>query len=70
MAEHLRRRLWKIDKKQAMAEGRELPDGPSTATLGVKARECLDCGGSGWWYPDGSERGVAKCKHAGLKGSE
>jgi hypothetical protein len=26
LAEHLRRRLWKVDKKQARAEGRELPD--------------------------------------------
>ncbi|HEX8633086.1 MAG TPA: hypothetical protein VF703_02930, partial [Pyrinomonadaceae bacterium] len=26
LAEHLRRRLWKIDKQQAQAEGRELPD--------------------------------------------
>ncbi len=26
LAEHLRRRLWKMDKKQARAEGKELPD--------------------------------------------
>jgi len=67
MAEHLRRRLWKIDKKQAKAEGRELPDEAPAPTPGAEASDCPDCGGSGWWYPDGVDRGVAKCKHAGSK---
>ncbi len=67
MAEHLRRRLWKIDKKQAKAEGRELPDEKTTSVQNKEARTCPDCGGSGWWYPDGLERGVAKCKHSNLK---
>ena len=71
LAEHLRRRLWKIDKKQARAEGRELPD--ESVTIFAPAEEtknCPDCGGSGWWYPNGLERGVAKCKHSKLeKGS-
>jgi hypothetical protein len=68
LAEHLRRRLWKIDRKQARAEGRELPDEgiPSTAS-GEQAKDCSDCGGSGWWYPNGLERGVAKCKHSKLQ---
>jgi DNA-binding Lrp family transcriptional regulator len=26
-------------------------------------RKCPDCQGSGFWYPDGVEKGVAKCKH-------
>lgn len=67
LAEHLRRRLWKIDKKQAHAEGRELPDDASTKQQEtIDAKNCADCGGSGWWYPDGEAKGVAKCKHAKL----
>jgi hypothetical protein len=66
MAEHLRRRLWKIDKKQARAEGRELPDEVVTLTPSVDASKCPDCGGSGWWYPEGEAKGVAKCKHGKL----
>jgi len=68
LAEHLRRRLWKIDKKQARAEGRELPDTSAASTTSIEqAKDCLDCGGSGWWYPNGMDRGVAKCKHSSLK---
>jgi hypothetical protein len=65
LAEHLRRRLWKMDKKQAASEGKELPDQTSA---GAKASpvECPDCNGSGWWYPNGTEKGVAKCKHTPL----
>jgi hypothetical protein len=66
LAEHLRRRLWKIDKKQARAEGRELPDENVIQTPSVDASKCLDCGGSGWWYPEGEGKGVAKCKHEKL----
>jgi hypothetical protein len=67
LAEHLRRRLWKIDKKQARAEGRELPDQSVTSAAPVEqANDCPDCSGSGWWYPNGMERGVAKCKHANM----
>jgi hypothetical protein len=67
LAEHLRRRLWKIDKKQARAEGRELPDEASAVAASVDASKCLDCGGSGWWYPQGEAKGVAKCKHESLR---
>jgi hypothetical protein len=65
LAEHLRRRLWKIDKKQAAREGKELPDQVAT-TAQKNPVDCPDCNGSGWWYPNGTEKGVAKCKHAGL----
>ena len=68
LAEHLRRRLWKIDKKQAHAEGRELPDETVSQTPSVDASKCPDCGGSGWWYPEGESKGVAKCKHEKLAG--
>jgi hypothetical protein len=71
MAEHLRRRLWKIDKRQAQAEGRELPDQTAVAPSSVPSGQiCLDCSNSGWWYPDGPEKGVAKCRHEKLSGNE
>lgn len=66
LAEHLRRRLWKIDKKQARAEGRELPDEIPSAASHEDTADCPDCKGSGWWYPEGQEKGVAKCKHTKL----
>jgi hypothetical protein len=65
LAEHLRRRLWKMDKRQAAAEGRELPDQTASAPA-QSPQECPDCNGSGWWYPDGQDKGVAKCKHKRL----
>lgn len=66
LAEHLRRRLWKIDKKQARAQGKELPD-QAINSLELKAASgCPNCSGSGWWYPDGETKGVAKCKHEKL----
>ncbi len=70
LAEHLRRRLWKLDKKQAQAEGRELPDEKLNSTVGEQASNCPDCSGSGWWYPEGLERGVAKCAHRRLVQNE
>jgi hypothetical protein len=67
LAEHLRRRLWKIDRKQARAEGRELPDEAVAAAAPPEdTAGCPDCKGSGWWYPEGQDKGVAKCKHARL----
>jgi len=66
LAEHLRRRLWKIDKRQAKAEGRELPDQTAKETPPPNVRECPDCFGTGMWYPEGYEKGVAKCKHEKL----
>jgi hypothetical protein len=66
LAEHLRRRLWKIDKKQAHAEGRELPDETVSQMPSADVSKCPDCGGSGWWYPDGESKGVARCKHEKL----
>ena len=67
LAEHLRRRLWKMDKKQARAEGRELPDEMTIKPQSIiDASSCIDCGGSGWWYPEGEAKGVAKCKHEKL----
>lgn len=68
LSEHLRRRLWKLDKKTAQAEGRETPDQvvrePSSVPAGLV---CPDCSNSGWWYPEGSEKGVARCTHIKLQ---
>ena len=69
LAEHLRRRLWKIDRKQAQAEGRELPDQPQSKNLLPQGQTCPDCNNTGWWYPHGTEKGVARCKHANLSDS-
>jgi hypothetical protein len=69
LAEHLRRRLWKLDKKQAQAEGRELPD-QVVAERAESPQDCPDCKGSGWWYPQGVDKGVAKCKHVRATGGE
>jgi hypothetical protein len=63
LAEHLRRRLWKLDKKQARAEGRELPDEAPSSPPAPEAASCPDCSGTGWWYPQGPDKGVSKCRH-------
>jgi hypothetical protein len=41
------------------------PPNPSAA---LKAESCPDCGGSGYYYPEGVEKGVKICKHEKLKG--
>jgi hypothetical protein len=38
--------------------------------LDVDASKCPDCGGTGYWYPDGKNKGVAKCKHLKLSSAE
>jgi hypothetical protein len=63
-AEHLRRRLFKKDKRQLEAEGRNAAPVPATAQ--IDASQCPDCAGVGMWYPEGFEKGVAKCKHERL----
>ncbi len=43
---------------------------PAPARASVDASQCPDCQGSGFWYPNGTSGGVAKCKHVNLeKGS-
>lgn len=63
LTEHLRRRLWKKDKAQLDKEAASIPE----PKQGIDASKCPDCGGSGWWYPEGIERGVAKCRHTKLQ---
>jgi len=61
--EHLRRRLWKKDKRQIEAEpaAPRHPEGPKP-----DASQCPDCFGTGMYYPEGYERGVARCAHEKL----
>jgi hypothetical protein len=66
LAEHLRRRLWKMDKKQAQEQGGELPDQPRTTNLIPEGQTCPDCNNTCWWYPNGTDKGVARCKHERL----
>ncbi|HEX8772890.1 MAG TPA: hypothetical protein VF735_04745 [Pyrinomonadaceae bacterium] len=71
LTEHLRRRLWKMDKKQ-MSVGEEKSE-PGVAKPSISTeqmRACPDCGGSGLYYPEGYEKGVARCKHERLKPDE
>ena len=42
---------------------------PSAASASLKADGCPDCGGSGYYYPEGVEKGVKICKHEKLKGA-
>ncbi|HEY9405782.1 MAG TPA: hypothetical protein VIQ24_24240 [Pyrinomonadaceae bacterium] len=58
-AEHLRRRLFKKGKAEMEAETKAAP----VSAASVDAQKCPDCHGTGWWYPNGVEKGVAKCKH-------
>jgi hypothetical protein len=66
--EHLRRRLWKKEKRQLEAEASD-----STATAparDVDASQCPDCFGTGMWYPQGFDKGVARCNHDKLAAEE
>ncbi len=63
LAEHLRRRLWKKDKRQMEAEAAEQRPADSPK---VDASQCPDCFGTGMWYPEGFEKGVARCEHKAL----
>lgn len=61
LAEHLRRRLWKKEKRQMEAEAAEQKELITKAK--VDTSECPDCFGTGMWYPEGFDKGVARCDH-------
>ena len=68
LTEHLRRRLWKKDKGQLQAEAASSSTATSQLTFSAdQIAKCPDCGGSGFFYPQGYEGGVAKCKHEKLE---
>jgi hypothetical protein len=63
LAEHLRRRLWKKDKRQIDDERAK---GQSGVASKLDAARCPDCFGTGMWYPEGFDKGVARCEHKSL----
>jgi hypothetical protein len=63
LAEHLRRRLWKKEKRQIDDERSK--EQSATAPK-VDASKCLDCFGTGMWYPEGFDKGVMRCEHRAL----
>jgi hypothetical protein len=64
LAEHLRRRLWKKEKRQIEAEAAEQK--ASAPAKKVDASHCPDCSGTGMYYPEGFDKGVARCTHSKL----
>lgn len=70
LTEHLRRRLWKVDKNRATeiaTAAREVEQGTQARLSDEERRACPDCAGTGFWYPEGSDKGVAKCSHLKLE---
>jgi len=65
LAEHLRRRLWKKEKRQIEAEAAKQKK--STPTSEGYVSKCPDCFGTGMWYPQGFDKGVARCDHVKLR---
>ncbi|HEY9401484.1 MAG TPA: hypothetical protein VIQ24_02230 [Pyrinomonadaceae bacterium] len=67
LTEHLRRRLWKMDKKRATEIAAIEPEqGNQPALTEEERRACPDCAGTNFWYPEGPDKGVAKCRHSKL----
>ncbi|HVG38760.1 MAG TPA: hypothetical protein VM870_05710, partial [Pyrinomonadaceae bacterium] len=64
LAEHLRRRLWKKEKRQIEAEAAQQTI--SAPTPKIDASRCPDCFGTGMYYPEGFDKGVARCPHSKL----
>jgi hypothetical protein len=64
LAEHLRRRLWKKEKRQIDAEAAQQTI--SAPTPKIDASRCPDCFGTGMYYPEGFDKGVARCPHSKL----
>lgn len=67
LSEHLRRRLWKKDKQQLSEESRADTNESKLLSQSIDVSKCPDCGGSSMYYPEGYEKGVAKCTHKRLR---
>ncbi|HYG11175.1 MAG TPA: hypothetical protein VD835_14600, partial [Pyrinomonadaceae bacterium] len=53
LSEHLRRRLWKVDKKRATEIAAVEPEqGSQPALSDEEKRSCPDCAGTNFWYPE------------------
>jgi hypothetical protein len=68
LAEHLRRRLWKKEKRQLDAEATAAS--ATAPNQKLDGSQCPDCFGTGMWYPEGYEKGVARCFHEKLSSGE
>lgn len=66
LTEHLRRRLWKVDKNRAMEIVVESEEGSASPLTDEQRKQCPDCSGTNFWYPDGPDKGVARCTHQKL----
>lgn len=67
LAEHLRRRLWKLGSQKQPPAGAGEIEAPGLTVTREEARDCPDCFGTGMYYPNGFEKGVARCKHERLR---
>lgn len=66
LEEHLRRRLWKKEKREIEREAAENASEGDSVQVKPDSKNCPDCFGTGMYYPEGFERGVAKCSHKRL----
>lgn len=66
LTEHLRRRLWKLDKKPISTEDKSPADEKTPSMTVEQIKNCPDCAGTNFYYPNGYEGGVSKCKHEKL----
>jgi hypothetical protein len=67
LTEHLRRRLWKVDKVKATEIAVEPEQERASSLSDEERRACPDCAGTNFWYPEGAEKGVARCTHERLQ---
>jgi hypothetical protein len=70
LTEHLRRRLWKKDKGQLEAENISAGQEKQKTPIPDDVSKCPDCFGTGMWYPEGFEKGVARCMHEKLRATD
>jgi DNA-binding Lrp family transcriptional regulator len=52
---------------EATIKEKDLKETIKRETAAPDYKNCPDCQGSGFWYPEGIEKGVAKCKHERLR---
>ena len=69
LAEHLRRRLWKLENRKQPPPASGETESTEPAAARGDARECPDCFGTGMYYPGGFDKGVARCRHERLASS-
>jgi hypothetical protein len=67
LTEHLRRRLWKVDKQRASQIAVEPEQGSLSTFTDEERKRCPDCGGTNFWYPQEPDKGVSRCRHTKLR---